>query len=150
MRLQESGEMYLEAIHVLSKKLPTVRSVDICEHRGVSKPSVSRAVGILKKGGYIICADDGGLILTEKGKEVAAFVAKRAHAAISAVSKEIMTDEERVVFYSILDLISHRYRIRIYSFHSAHIKKTFVNRIFLNDRRILFANIHKCLRAFFV
>lgn len=71
MRLQESGEMYLEAIHVLSKKLPTVRSVDICEHRKVSKPSVSRAVGILKNGGYILCDDDGGLVLTEKGKEIA-------------------------------------------------------------------------------
>ncbi len=71
MRLQESGEMYLEAIHILSKKLPIVRSVDICEHRGVSKPSVSRAVGILKNGGYILCGEDGGLSLTEKGKEVA-------------------------------------------------------------------------------
>ena len=71
MRLQESGEMYLEAILILSKKLPIVRSVDICEHRGVSKPSVSRAVGILKNGGYILCGEDGGLSLTEKGKEVA-------------------------------------------------------------------------------
>ena len=71
MRLQESGEMYLEAIYVLSQKLPIVRSIDICDHRGVSKPSVSRAVGILKNGGYILCGDDGGLELTEKGKEVA-------------------------------------------------------------------------------
>lgn len=71
MGLQESGEMYLEAIYVLSKNSPIVRSVDICEHRGVSKPSVSRAVGILKRGGYITCANDGGLSLTEKGKEVA-------------------------------------------------------------------------------
>lgn len=77
MRLQESGEMYLEAIHVLSKKLPIVRSVDICEHRGVSKPSVSRAVGILKQGGYILCGEDGGLTLTESGKAVAEKIYER-------------------------------------------------------------------------
>lgn len=71
MKLQESGEMYLETIYVLSKELPIVRAVDICEHRGVSKPSVSRAVGILKNGGYIVCGEDGGLTLTELGLEVA-------------------------------------------------------------------------------
>ncbi|MBR6563492.1 MAG: metal-dependent transcriptional regulator [Clostridia bacterium] len=71
MRLQESGEMYLETIYVLSKELPLVRAIDICDHRGVSKPSVSRAVGILKKGGYINCGEDGGLTLTELGLDVA-------------------------------------------------------------------------------
>ena len=54
MHLQESGEMYLETIYILSKKSPSVRAIDIGEHMGYSKPSVSRAVGILKKGGYII------------------------------------------------------------------------------------------------
>lgn len=77
MRLQESGEMYLEAVYVLSKKLPIVRSIDICEHRGVSKPSVSRAVGILKQGGYILCGEDGGLTLTEAGKNVAEKIYER-------------------------------------------------------------------------
>ena len=71
MRLLESGEMYLETIYVLLKELPTVRAVDICDYRGVSKPSVSRAVGILKEGGYILCNRDGGLTLTESGREVA-------------------------------------------------------------------------------
>lgn len=71
MRLQESGEMYLETVYVLSKELPIVRAIDICEYRGVSKPSVSRAVGILKNGGYIDCGEDGGLTLTELGLEVA-------------------------------------------------------------------------------
>lgn len=71
MGLQESGEMYLETIYVLSKNNPIVRAIDICEERGVSKPSVSRAVGILKQGGYINCGEDGGLTLTEKGKTVA-------------------------------------------------------------------------------
>lgn len=71
MPLQESGEMYLETIYVLSKELPLVRAIDICDHRGVSKPSVSRAVGILKKGGYINCGEDGGLTLTELGLDIA-------------------------------------------------------------------------------
>ena len=49
MALQESGEMYLEAIYVLSEKKSAVRSIDVAEHLGYSKPSVSRAVGILKR-----------------------------------------------------------------------------------------------------
>ena len=71
MHLQESGEMYLEAIHVLSTKHSSVRSIDISEHLGYSKPSVSRAVGLLKNGGYIIIDKDGFITLTETGKEVA-------------------------------------------------------------------------------
>ena len=53
MHIQESGEMYLETIHVLTKKIGSVRAIDICEHMGYSKPSVSRAMGILKSAGYI-------------------------------------------------------------------------------------------------
>ena len=77
MTLQESGEMYLETIYLLSKELPTVRAIDICDHRGVSKPSVSRAVGILKKGGYILCEENGGLVLTESGRIVAEKIYER-------------------------------------------------------------------------
>ncbi len=77
MGLQESGEMYLETIFVLSKELPTVRAIDICDYRGVSKPSVSRAVGILKQGGYILCGDDGGLTLTNAGLTVAEKIYER-------------------------------------------------------------------------
>ncbi|MBE6582837.1 MAG: metal-dependent transcriptional regulator [Ruminococcaceae bacterium] len=77
MQLQESAEMYLESIYVLSGRLPIVRSIDICEHRGVSKPSVSRAVGILKQGGYILCGEDGGLTLTDIGREVAEKIYER-------------------------------------------------------------------------
>ena len=53
MPMQESGQMYLETIYVLSKEKSTVRAIDISEHMGYSKPSVSRAIGILKNGGYI-------------------------------------------------------------------------------------------------
>ena len=71
MRLQESGEMYLETIYILSKTLPFVRSVDVSEHLGYSKPSVSRAVGLLKNGGFINVGENGELILTDLGREIA-------------------------------------------------------------------------------
>lgn len=71
MRLQESGEMYLETIYVLSKTGKSVRSIDISEHMGFSKPSVSRAVGILKTGGYIEADKDGFIHLTQMGLETA-------------------------------------------------------------------------------
>ncbi len=70
MRLQESGQMYLETIYVLSRK-GAVRSIDVGEYMGYSKPSVSRAVGLLKEGGYVTVDRDGFLRLTEAGLEVA-------------------------------------------------------------------------------
>ena len=71
MALQESGEMYLESILVLSQKLSHVRSVDISEHMGYSKPSVSRAMGLLRNGNYITVDEDGFIHLTQEGKAVA-------------------------------------------------------------------------------
>ena len=71
MHLQESGEMYLETIHVLSQTNPAIRSIDIVEHMGYSKPSVSRAVGLLKNGGYIEVNEHGHIRLTEEGLSVA-------------------------------------------------------------------------------
>ena len=71
MHLAESGEMYLETIFVLSKNNPNVRSIDVCEHMGFSKPSVSRAIGLLKKGGYVSVDNSGYLSLTDLGLEVA-------------------------------------------------------------------------------
>ena len=71
MRLQESGEMYLESIYVLSKSQGTVRSIDISEYMGYSKPSVSRAVNLLKNGGYITMGKDNLITLTESGLEIA-------------------------------------------------------------------------------
>ena len=71
MRLQESGEMYLESIYVLSKSQATVRSIDISEYMGYSKPSVSRAVSLLKSGGYITMDKDNLIALTESGLEIA-------------------------------------------------------------------------------
>lgn len=71
MNLQESGEMYLETIYILSKRMSGVRAIDVCEHMGYSKPSVSRAVGLLKNGGYLTVEDNGYLRLTEEGLFVA-------------------------------------------------------------------------------
>lgn len=71
MQLQESGEMYLETIYLLTEENKNVRSIDVCEHMGFSKPSVSRAVGLLKNGGYINVDKDGYISLTDVGREVA-------------------------------------------------------------------------------
>ncbi len=77
MHLQESGEMYLETILILSNSQPSVRSIDICEYMGYSKPSVSRAVGLLKKGGYITVDGSGFITLTESGKYIAGKIYER-------------------------------------------------------------------------
>ena len=77
MQLQESGQMYLETILVLSRTLPSVRSIDIVEHMGYSKPSVSRAMGLLKNGGFIHVDEDGYITLTDEGREVATKIYER-------------------------------------------------------------------------
>lgn len=77
MHLQESGEMYLETVYVLSKQKGNVRSIDVGEHLGYSKPSVSRAVGLLKNGGYLTVGADGALLLTDAGREVAEKIYER-------------------------------------------------------------------------
>jgi len=75
--LQESGEMYLETIYVLSKKSDSVRSLDVAEQMGFSKPSVSRAVKLLKEGEYLTVDKDGYLHLTESGLAVAKKIYER-------------------------------------------------------------------------
>ncbi len=77
MHLQESGQMYLESILVLSKKIGNVRSLDVAEYMGFSKPSVSRAVGLLKKGEFITVDKEGFLHLTPAGFEVAMDIYER-------------------------------------------------------------------------
>ena len=77
MKLMESGQMYLETIYVLSKEKNGVHSIDVSEHMGYSKPSVSRAIGILKNGGYVEMAEDGSLTLTEAGRTVAEQIYER-------------------------------------------------------------------------
>ncbi len=77
MRLQESGEMYLETILVLSQRQRYVRSIDVADYMGYSKPSVSRAVSLLKQGEYITVDREGFLYLTDAGREVAEKIYER-------------------------------------------------------------------------
>ena len=93
MHLQESGQMYLETILVLSRKMPAVRSIDIVEHMGYSKPSVSRAVGLLKNGGFIVVDEDGHITLTDDGREVAEKIYER-HTVLTAWLVKIGVDPE--------------------------------------------------------
>lgn len=82
MHLQESGEMYLESIYVLSKQSAYVRSIDISEYMGYSKPSVSRAVNLLKNNGYLTMDKDNYITLTDSGREVAEKIYSR-HTVLS-------------------------------------------------------------------
>ncbi len=84
MALKESGEMYLETIYVLSKKMSAVRAIDVCDYMGYSKPSVSRAMGLLKSGGYIVIDADGHITLTPIGLEVAMKLYER-HTVLSDI-----------------------------------------------------------------
>ncbi|MBQ3099929.1 MAG: metal-dependent transcriptional regulator [Clostridia bacterium] len=82
MLLQESGEMYLETIYRLTKSKGSVRSLDVAEDMGYSKPSVSRAVKLLKDGEYITVDNNGYLNLTAHGQEIAEKIFER-HTVIS-------------------------------------------------------------------
>lgn len=93
MVLQESGEMYLETILILSQKNPNVRSIDIVDYMGYSKPSVSRAVKLLKEGGFINVNADGYITLTDNGKSVASKMYER-HVWVSQLLVGFGVDEE--------------------------------------------------------
>ena len=93
MSVHESGEMYLEAILVLSKKNGFVRSIDVSEYLGYSKPSVSRAMGILRGGGYIIVDKDGAITLTETGREIAEKIYER-HTVLTRLLVKLGVNEE--------------------------------------------------------
>lgn len=93
MQLQESGEMYLESISRLKETKGFVRAVDVCEYMGFSKPSVSRAMGLLKDGGYITVAKDGGIELTDSGRAVAKKVYER-HVLLTSVLKSLGVSEQ--------------------------------------------------------
>lgn len=93
MALHESGEMYLETILVLSQKNGVVRSVDISEYMGFSKPSVSRAVGLLKQDNYILVDKDGFITLTAAGREVAEKIFER-HTILTKVLMSLGVDAQ--------------------------------------------------------
>ena len=85
--------MYLETILVLSKKGKTVRSVDVSEYMGFSKPSVSRAIGLLKSGGYVEMDRDGTLTLTESGRTIAEKIYER-HTLLTGFLIRLGVDEK--------------------------------------------------------
>ena len=93
MTVRESGEMYLEAILVLAKKSGYVRSIDVSEYLGYSKPSVSRAMGILREGGYILTEKDGAITLTDSGKKLAETIYER-HTVLSELLIRLGVDEK--------------------------------------------------------
>ena len=98
MQLQESGEMYLETILVLSEKKGLVRSIDVCDYMGFSKPSVSRAIHLLEDGGYLTVDEKGYLNLTAEGQDVAKKIYER-HRVLTeilcylGVDRKIATDD---------------------------------------------------------
>ncbi len=93
MTIRESGEMYLETVYVLSQKSSTVRGVDVGAYMGFSKPSVSRAIGLLKKDGLVRTDEDGYIKLTESGEEKAKIIYER-HMLLSQLLMDIGVDEK--------------------------------------------------------
>ena len=91
--MKESGEMYLESIYVLCSEKPAVRSIDVAEHMNFSKPSVSRAVGLLKKDGYIEVDNDGYISLTQAGKDMANKIFER-HTVLTKMLVSLGVDEK--------------------------------------------------------
>ena len=96
--MHESGEMYLETIYVLYQSKENVRSIDVAEYMGFSKPSVSRGVSILKRDGYLTVDPNGYLELTDAGLDLAKKIYER-HTVLSelliklGVSKEVATED---------------------------------------------------------
>ncbi len=114
MRLQESGEMYLETIYLLSKKGANIRSIDVAEEMGYSKPSVSRAVGLLKGANYINVDSYGYITLTESGRAAAERTYERHNLLTDffvslGVDKEIASEDackiEHVISDEVFDAI---------------------------------------------
>ena len=93
MAIQESGEMYLESIYVLSQKGEPVHAIDVGKYMGYSKPSVSRAMGLLKKDGYIEVDEESHITLTERGLAVAKKIYER-HTVLTELLVRLGVDRE--------------------------------------------------------
>ena len=93
MSMHESAEMYLETIYTLSLNSTSVRSIDVAEALNYSRPSVSRAVGLLKKDGYLLMDEEGFLTLTEEGRALAERIYER-HTVLTAALEALGVDKE--------------------------------------------------------
>lgn len=91
--MHESGEMYLETIYVLSQSKAEVRSIDVAEYMGFSKPSVSRGVNLLKTDGYITVDSNGYLELTDSGLDLAKKIYER-HIVLTQMLISLGVDED--------------------------------------------------------
>ncbi|MBR6103074.1 MAG: metal-dependent transcriptional regulator [Ruminococcus sp.] len=89
MALRESGEDYLETILILHDRTGYVRSIDVANELGYSKPSISRAMGILRENGFITVERDGQILLTETGRQKASEVYER-HLLLTKFFHEIL------------------------------------------------------------
>ena len=120
MALYESGEMYLETIYILSQKSSAVRSVDVGEYMGYSKPSVSRAVGLLKKDGFITTDKTGYITLTKEGESLAKRIYER-HTVLTRLFVNLGVDEKTAVEDACR--IEHCISDKTFDAIKAHIKK---------------------------
>lgn len=120
MSMHESGEMYLETILILSEKLPNVRSIDIGDHMGYSKPSVSRAVGLLKKEGMIRMDSAGYITLTEAGEEKAKRIYER-HTLLTQLLINLGVDEQTAAYDACR--VEHYISDTTFDAIKAHVKK---------------------------
>ncbi len=93
MAMQESGEMYLETIYILSQESQAVRGIDVGEKLGYSKPSVSRAVGLLKRDGLVVTDERGYIKLTRAGEEKAKRIYER-HTVLTGLFIRLGVDKQ--------------------------------------------------------
>lgn len=120
MAVQESGEMYLEAIYVLSQRSNSVRAIDVGEYLGYSKPSVSRALGVLKDEGMVTKNSEGYLSLTQSGEERAKTIYER-HTLLTKLFINLGVDEETATEDACR--IEHYISEKTFSALKAHVKK---------------------------
>ncbi len=120
MNLRESGEMYLETVYILSQKSSTVRGIDVGEYMGFSKPSVSRAIGVLKKEGFVVTDADGYIKLTEAGEKRAEVIYER-HMLLSQLLMNIGVDEKTATEDACR--IEHYISEKTFDAIKAHVKK---------------------------
>ncbi len=120
MAMLESGEMYLETIYILSQKSSAVRGIDIGEYMGYTKPSVSRAVNLLKKDGLVDTDKEGHIILTAEGKEKAVKIYER-HTLLAKLLVNLGVDEETATEDACR--IEHYLSDKTFEAIKAHVKK---------------------------
>ena len=118
--VQESGEMYLETIYLLSRKYSDVRAIDVCESMGYSKPSVSRAIGLLRNEGFVVTDEQGALKLTEAGEERARKIYER-HTVLTDLFIRLGVDEETAAEDACR--IEHYISDKSFAAIKAHLKK---------------------------